>query len=271
MNIGIIGFGSMGKMLAEKFADSDLVVSKEIYISNRSFDKICSLSDKFNVCRTNVEVADTADILFLCVRPVDIKGVLEDIKDHINNETLVVSLNGSISFELIETVLTGRKIAKTIPSVTAEINKSQTLICYNSRVGEKDKQDLERLLKCMGNIIELPENEIGMGSELVSCMPGFISAIFDVICTSAKKHTAIPEKQAVDMVLNTLIATAELMTDKGMNFNEVVSRVATKGGITEVGTKVIYDKFSDTADELFEKTLEKRALTAKNAESAFDV
>ena len=43
---------------------------------------------------------------------------------------------------------------------------------------------------------------------------------------------------------------------------DVVKRVATKGGITEVGSRVIYDGFPDIADEMFGKTLAKRRETA---------
>ena len=108
-----------------------------------------------------------------------------------------------------------------------------------------------------------------MGSELVSCMPGFIASIFDVICTSAQEHTSIPKEQIVHMVLSTMSATGDLMLQKDMTFEEVVSRVATKGGITEEGTKVVYEGFPEVSDLLFEKTLEKRKVTAENAEKAF--
>ena len=118
-------------------------------------------------------------------------------------------------------------------------------------------------------LIELPENEIGMGSELVSCMPGFIASIFDVICQSAKKHTEISSEQIVQMVLKTVAATSELMLKKEMTFKDVVSRVATKGGITEEGAKVIYDGLPEVADLMFEKTLEKRKQTTKKAEELF--
>lgn len=156
-----------------------------------------------------------------------------------------------------------------IPSVTAEINKSQSLVCYNTKVGELDKAELGEILKCLGEVIELPENEIGMGSELVSCMPGFIVSIFDVMCQSAKKHTEISSEQIVQMVLKTVSATSELMLIKNMTFKDVVSRVATKGGITEEGAKVIYEGFPEVADLMFEKTLEKRKQTAKKAEELF--
>ncbi len=71
------------------------------------------------------------------------------------------------------------------------------------------------------------------------------------------------------MVLNTVSATAELMTQKNMTFNDVVSRVATKGGITEEGAKVIYENFPNAAEEMFVKTLEKRRLTAEKAKESF--
>lgn len=102
-----------------------------------------------------------------------------------------------------------------------------------------------------------------MGSELVSCMPGFIASMFDVVCESAKKHTSIPDEQIIDMVLNTMSATCDLMLQKDMSFKDVVGRVATKGGITEVGTKVVYDQFPETMDELFGKTMAKRRMTAE--------
>ena len=93
-------------------------------------------------------------------------------------------------------------------------------------------------------------------------LPGFIASIFDVICNSAKKHTEIPDDQIVKMVLQTMSATGDLMLQKDMTFEDVVKRVATPGGITEEGTKVVYEEFPGTADKIFEKTLEKRRQTA---------
>ena len=57
-------------------------------------------------------------------------------------------------------------------------------------------------------------------------------------------------------------ATGDLMLQKDMTFEDVVKRVATPGGITEEGTNVVYEGFPETADLLFEKTLEKRRKTA---------
>lgn len=272
MNIGIIGYGSMGKMLAENFLAAGVVGKDSLYLANRTLEKLQEMEDRAVVCKSNAEVAERADFLFLCVRPADIKIILEEIADSVKEEALVVSLNGSVSFAQLEKILCkncAHKIAKMIPSVTAEINRSQSLVCCNKMVKTADKAKLCEIIKCLGEVIELPENEIGMGSELVSCMPGFIASIFDVICKSAKKHTELSQEQIVQMVLKAVSATSELMLQKDITFENVVSRVATKGGITEEGAKVIYEGMPEVADLMFEKTLEKRKQTTKKAEELF--
>ena len=265
MKIGIIGYGSMGRMLVEK-----LSVNKEtkLFVYNRSPEKLKNLPSEINICSSNSDLASKVDIVIMCVRPFDIKLVLSEIADSVRADTLIVSLNGSVSFASMEKII-NHKMAKVIPSLTAEIGKSQTLVCFNEKTSEDDKINLESLFKCMGDVILLPENEMGMGSELVSCMPGFIASIFDVLCSAAREHTSITEEQIVSMVLNTLCSTGELMLTKKMSFNDVVTRVATKGGITEEGTKVVYEKFPEIAKDLFEKTLEKRKQTTLKAEEMF--
>ena len=267
MRVGIIGYGSMGKMLLRKFCGSGKVCKDDLFVANRTADKLDEVKDIAIVC-SNSEAAQNSDVVFVCVRPSDMKTVLTEIAPSIDKDKLLVTLNGSITFDLIKEIVCCRT-AKVIPSVTAEINRSQTIVCYNDLVSAEDKTVLTSLLSCIGEVIELPENEVGMGSELVSCMPGFIASIFDVICTAAGEHTNIPREQIIRMVLNTMSATGDLMIQKGLSFDEVVSRVATKGGITEEGTKVIYDMFPVAAEEMFDKTLAKRKMTAQRAAEQF--
>lgn len=254
----------MGKMLLWKFSESG-IAKHALFVSNRTFEKAAEASEIAEIV-SNKDNAASSDIVFVCVRPVDLKSVLEEIKNELKPDALLVSLNGSVSFETMSKVINCRK-AKVIPSLTAEIGRSQTLVCFDGTVA--DKEPLKDLLSSIGDVIELPENEMGMGSELVSCMPGFIASIFDVICRSAEGHTSIPKDQIVKMVLRTMSATGDLMLQKDMSFEEVVTRVATKGGITEEGTRVVYEGFPETADLLFEKTLEKRRSTTAIAEKNF--
>ncbi|MDR1325232.1 MAG: hypothetical protein LBK00_04265 [Treponema sp.] len=51
-----------------------------------------------------------------------------------------------------------------------------------------------------------------------------------------------------------------------MTFEELINRVATKGGITEEGTKIIGGKLPGIINEVFEKTLEKREIITEKAQ-----
>lgn len=212
MKVGIIGYGSMGKMLLWSFSGSGIIGDGDLYAANRTPAKL-EEAGKIAVICSNTELARICDIVFVCVRPADMKTVLSDIGPFLKDDALLVTLNGSISFDSIKKIVSC-KTAKVIPSLTAEIGRSQTIICYNELFGCNDKKTLESLLSCIGEVIVLPENEVGMGSELISCMPGFIASVFDVICTSAQDHTELSRDQIVKMVLNTLSATGDLMLQK---------------------------------------------------------
>jgi pyrroline-5-carboxylate reductase len=272
--IGIIGYGSMGKMIFSKFMESKIIPESGMFISNRTYEKIAGLKTDYprlNIGKNNMDTAENADILFICVKPSEIKTVLSDISERIKNNCHIVSLNGSVLFSQLEQICTGRKISKVIPSVTAEVNQSVTLICHNAHVSDDDKNVLETLLECFGTVIEIPETEIGMGSELTSCMPGFIGAIFKVITDEAEKHTSIDKKDVINMVIKTVYGTGKLLLEKDMSFEELIDRVATKGGITEEGTKIIETEMPKMVNELFKKTLEKRNITTENAQKDFDL
>ncbi|MDR2730183.1 MAG: NAD(P)-binding domain-containing protein [Treponema sp.] len=271
--IGIIGYGSMGKMIFSKFMESKIIPESGLFISNRTFEKIMDLKSIYpllNVCKNNTDTAKNADILFICVKPIEIKTVLLEIFEKIKDKCHIVSLNGSVLFRQIEQICINKKISKVIPSVTAEINQSLTLICHNAHVNNNDKNVLKTLLECFGTIIEIPEIEMGMGSELTSCMPGFIGAIFKVITDEAEKHTSMHKKDIINMVIKTVYGTGKLLLEREMTFEQLISRVATKGGITEEGTKIIETKMPKMVNELFEKTLEKRKETTENAQKSFD-
>lgn len=267
MNVGIIGYGSMGRMLLERFAKSGK--AERLFVTNRTLEKIVQAPDEYTILATNAEVAECADILFVCVRFQDVKSVLEDIKDSVRDDALVVSLNGSIPFELMKKVA-DCKYAVVIPSLTAEINRSETLVSFQKTVDDGAKTALKDLLSIIGNVIEIPESEIAIGSELVSCMPGFVASIFDVVCEQARKYSTLEQDKIVRMVLETLSATSDLMLKNDMTFEEVVERVATKGGITEVGSKVIYSDFPQTAEKMLVESLKKSENMTKSAKDMFE-
>ncbi|MBO4320137.1 MAG: NAD(P)-binding domain-containing protein [Treponema sp.] len=272
MKVGIIGFGSMGSMIARKFLEHGVVNQSELICSNRTLFKMDEFKNTYPECTvtSDNQLAAKSDVVFVCIRPVELKEVLCGIAPVVSDDTLVVSLNGSVMFSQLESVLPEKtRIAKVIPSVNAEVDYSVTSFCCNEYVQEKDRQNLETLLKSFGTVTEVAEKELGMASELTSCMPGFIAAIFSVLAEKARAHTDMSPAQIEAMLSQTLEGTGRLINQKQLSFAQVLERVATKGGITEVGASQIFDGFGDVAAAVFDKTLEKRRITTQKAKESF--
>ena len=260
MKVGIIGYGNMGKMLLEKFIETESIKASDISLSTEIFEDIKNLNNiypQINICKKNVDAAKNVDILFICVKPLDMSLVLSEIIGSINDNCHIVSLAGYILFQQLEQICTGRKISKIMPSVTAEVYESMTLVCHNEYVKDEDKNRIEQLLECFGKNIRVTESELGMASDFCSSMPGFIAAILKVITNEAEKYTSLSKETIVKMVTETMYGTGKLLVEKNITFDDLINKVATKGGVTEEGTKVIEEKLPQVMNEMFEKTLRK--------------
>lgn len=84
IKIGIIGYGSMGSMLLNNFILSGGAKPEEIIVSTRTKTKLKNLEEVWkgiNIASDNKEVTKKAKYIFICVKPQEVKPVLEEIKE----------------------------------------------------------------------------------------------------------------------------------------------------------------------------------------------
>ena len=271
-NIGIIGYGSIGKMIFSKIVESKIVHESNVFLAERAYDAIKDIKavyPQLNICENNKDAAKDADIVFLCLKAFDIKNALTEILPEMKKDCHIVSLNGSVLFRQMEQICVGKKISKITPNINGEIKQSITLVSHNAHVNEDDKNELKKLLECFGTVIELPETETAIGLDLTSCMPGFIGAVLEIVSDEAAKRTSIPRDDINRMLLGAVRGTANYLLEKDVTFEELVSRVSTKGGITEEGTKIIDLKLPEIISEIFARTTEKMRVTTENVQKDY--
>jgi len=252
----------MGSMLVNGFLASGTVTPDQIGISNRTMTKIESLRLQWadiTITSDNRKVARESDLLFVCVKPLDFSTVLYEIKSNLTELTHLVSIAACVTINDIERQFSG-PITKIIPSLTSEVNEGISLVCHNSKVSENQKKILENLLGSVSKVVQVKETDFEAAADLTSCAPGMIAAIFDNFVHAGIRHSDIPPEVAHQMVVSTLFGTAKLLTERGIDFSEMIRRVATKGGITEEGVKVLNRHLPEVFDEVFSKTLSKHDL-----------
>jgi pyrroline-5-carboxylate reductase len=265
MKIGIIGYGSMGSMLAEGFIRTGTMPG-DLFISNRTESKRQALQTKGIVaCTYNRETAVAADILFLCVKPMEIKPVLEEIKSVLTPDKHLVSIAGSLKIACIEKYHSGA-VSRIMPTLISSIGEGVTLMAHNHRV---TGNALEKLVGGFSRIRNVPESEFEILSDLTSCAPGLFSVMMREFVRAAITHTTLDEKELAALVVETMYGTARLLKESGEPFDNIISRVATKGGATEAGAAVLEQGLPQVFGEMFRKTLERQADRAAAVEKEF--
>ena len=134
--VGFIGYGSMGRMLANGFLQSGRLTPGQTLISNRTIVKTRGLARKWKgitLTNSNRTVARTADVLFICVKPLEVLPVLQEIKPDLRVSTYLISIAGCVSLKDLESQFAGR-ISRVIPSLTSEVKEGISLVCHNSKV-----------------------------------------------------------------------------------------------------------------------------------------
>ena len=181
----------------------------------------------------------------------------------------MVFISGTFDFSYLEKQFPGA-ITKTIPSVTLMGGRGGTLVCHNRQVTATQKAAFQRLLGTSSKIVEVSEDQLDDGADFTSTFSAFIAAMMDQWAKAGIGSNGYSVEEALELVLETLAGTAVLLTDKGFSPQMVMDRVATKGGNTEQGLKVLDSELPSLFNAVFEATRKKRreskVATAKTVE-----
>ena len=159
--IGFIGTGSMGGMFIRKFTETGVVARGDIIASNRSADKLAALAAQTGAVAagSNRDVVKNADVIFLCVKPLDVTGVMHEIGDLLTREKLLVSIASSITIDDLS-LMSNARIVRVIPSVTSECLKGISLVAFGSKAETRDKELLIALLDHISKAVEVEEKDL---------------------------------------------------------------------------------------------------------------
>lgn len=264
MHLGFIGTGHIGSMLIRKFVETGATTPGDIIASNRTREKAEQLAADLGFqVGDNRKVAERSDVIFLCVRPLDVKGILRELQDELTPNKLLISV--AVDFTLDEMASMSRaRAARVIPSVASERLKGVSLVAFGGNTDESDRALILQLLRTIGYPMEVEEKDLEVLADLTSSAPAYISAIMRELVQAAVRR-GIDVDLAEKLAKLTLAGTAELLAEE--NFDGLISRVATKGGITEEGVKAIHKHAPAMFDELFEATRAKHEIVRKNIEA----
>ncbi|MFJ7727012.1 late competence protein ComER [Neobacillus sp. NPDC097160] len=256
MNIGIIGTGNMGTMLVEALIDGKAVSPSSMMITNRTNSKAILLKDKYMGIRVGAnaeEVAAQSDLLFLCVKPLDIYKMLDKINPHLGPEKCLISITSPVSTSQIEKKVSC-SIVRVIPSITNRAMAGVSLITYGENCSDHWRIAVEKLISKISVPVCIDEKITRVASDIVSCGPAFFSSLLQSFIQAAVKETEIDHETATIFASEMIVGLGELLKQGHYTLPSLQEKVCVKGGITGEGIKVLDHELGDVFEHLFQAT-----------------
>ena len=238
--VGIIGTGRLGSMIIRGLARAKAVPPQDIVIQNRTAEKAEALAREVpgvRVLSKPEDVLEEAETIFLCVKPQDFPTLLPKIGTQIPEDKLLVSTLLVPYLSRLERMIQG-PLARVYPSVVQQTGRGVALVAFGGEVSEGQRETLFRLLAALGKTFEIPESLFRLCGDITSCGPAFMAYMVGSLARVAVRRGLDPQ-MAQAMALETMGATAALLSQSHLSFDDLVDRVATPGGCTAEGVKIL--------------------------------
>lgn len=257
--VGFIGCGKMasaiiGGILASGFADNKNIIAAEV-----SEEKALAKKEELgiDVITDNKELVKMSDVVFISTTPNYVEGVLDEIKDFITSDKLVVSIAAGVTTNFIQSILGEKRVVRVMPNTPALVLEGMSGVAGGKYAGADDVKFVVELLSNIGKAIEVTEDQIDIVTAISGSGPAFYYKVINEIARAGEKLGMDYEK-ALTLSIQTAIGSAKMLLNSDKSAEDLIASVATKGGCTRVG--VDYMDEVDTADvfyNLIDKTTQK--------------
>ncbi|TDT43854.1 pyrroline-5-carboxylate reductase [Maribacter spongiicola] len=234
MKIAIIGAGNLGLSIANGILNSNGATT--MYLTKRDTKSIIDFEkhNKVTVTNDNRLAIQNSDILIFAVQPVHFAAILEDVKDLLTENHVIISTITGFGIDKIEAVIgKDNYIVRSMPNTAISVGKSMTCICSNEK-GKKRIDLTKAIFNRMGHCMEIPENQ--MQAATVICASGIAFWMRLIRATTQGAiQLGFDAQEAQELAMHTCNGAANLLIESGNHPEQEIDRVTTPMGCTITG------------------------------------
>ena len=255
-NIGVIGgTGQLGWAIAQGLLSSELIASKQLWISNRSGKSPASNEwSGINFTTSNQDLVDACQIVILSVPPHLLSSLQINAKD-----CLIVSVMAGFTIEMIQQHTGANRIVRAMSSPAAAQQLAYSPWCVNTQVTDKDRETVTKVFNAVGLTDQVPdEDQIDRFTVLTGPVPGFIAFFADCMVKYAVNN-GISTEIANRAIRQLFLSGGTLMANSTMSPGEHVKEMIDYAGTTAAGLQAmenspITEDIGHGLDKAYEKT-----------------
>lgn len=242
MKIGFIGCGNMAQAMIKGIMASGQAVPADMMASARTEQSRQRIPGELHISSgSNREVAAFADILFLAVKPHQYEAIIEEVRDLVTPDKIVVSIAPGKTIAWLEAKFDGPvKIVRTMPNTPALVKEAMTGICGGQVSGEELKQ-VKKLFESFGKAEIVPEKLIDAVVGVSGSSPAYVFLFIEAMADAAVAD-GMPRSQAYKFAAQAVLGSAKMVLETGKHPGELKDMVCSPGGTTIEAVSVLEEK-----------------------------
>lgn len=237
LRVAILGTGKMGGILLQAFLKNNLVSAEQIFATVHHPERAQALSAQFGVEVTtdNLAAAQQADVILLGVKPIQVPGIIEQIKPALSAEKLVVSFAASVTTRSIEdNAGHDLGVIRAMPNTPAMLAAGITALCGGRFVTEEQMAIAQRIFHTVGRTVVVDEKHMDAVTGLSGSGPAFLYIIIEALA-EAGVNVGLPRDVATLLAAQTTLGSARMVLETGYHPALLKDAVTTPAGCTVDG------------------------------------
>ncbi len=263
MRVAIVGAGVMAEaMIAGLLADRAVAPSR-LVASHPRRDRRDLLAARHGITMVtrNAEAAPGADIVVLAVKPQMLRSVMREVGPALAKGQVVLSIVAGATLRTLTTGLDHAAVVRAMPNTPSQIRRGITVWTASSACTARQRELARSVLRAIGSEKEVgDETFVAMATALSGTGPTYLFAVMEALI-DAGVHMGFPRELAHDLVVETLIGSAEYAAQSELHPAQLRNAVTSPGGtsaaaIYELEKGRIRTVLSDAVWAAYRRTLE---------------
>jgi len=245
-SVAILGAGSMGTAILAGMIKAH-IKPEHVKVTARRVESADALAKKFGVTayatsyqpNANTLAVAGAQVVLLSVKPTYVVEVLDQIKEVIAKDALVISVAAGVTTATIEEHLPESvAVIRAMPNTPALIKLGVTGISVGSRASQEQLAIATELFTGVGKTLVIPEEQIDALSTISGSGPAYVFYFIEEFIRTAVAQ-GFSDDEAYLMVSQTFLGASELLVQTHGDPAELRRQVTSPNGTTMKAVAVL--------------------------------
>ena len=242
--IAIIGLGKIGGALASSLVRNKIVSTGNLLGTTGHRDSALEAAKRYGVkaLTDNVRAVADAQIVILAVKPQTMKRVLNEIKDAVREDHLVITLAAARTTRFIEEILQKAiPVVRAMPNTPCLVNAGMTVLCPG-RYATKEHIEIAREIFASVGLVAVIDNEELMDgvTALSGSGPAYAYIMIEALAEGGVK-VGLPRSLSTVLAAQSLLGAAKMVLETGEHPAKLKDEVTTPAGVTIDGIMALED------------------------------